>query len=30
VAKHLRNALKDIQTAERAVPGDSPQLMEHL
>jgi hypothetical protein len=30
VAKHLRNALKSIQTAERAVPEDSPQLMQHL
>jgi hypothetical protein len=30
VAKHLRNALKDIQRAERAIPEDSPQLMQHL
>lgn len=30
VAKHLRNALKDIQGAEKAVPEDPPQLMEHL
>jgi hypothetical protein len=30
VAKHLRNALKAIQRAEKAAPKDSPQLMEHL